>query len=49
MTYEEFKAMIIRFFEEHPITIQVDSYHSEGSQIDKDGNIEINLSWYFDD
>lgn len=48
MDYEEFKKMMIRFFEEHPIKIITDRYHTEESSVYDDG-IEINLSSYLDD
>ena len=48
MTYEEFKAMMIRFLEEHPIKIICDRFRTEESSVYDDG-IEINLSSYLDD
>lgn len=48
MTYEEFKQMMIKFFEEHPIAIQTDRFRSEESSIDDGGNIRIDLSTQFE-
>ena len=48
MTYEEFKQMMIKFFEEHPIKIEINDFHSEESSVDDDGNIKIDLSTQFE-
>ena len=48
MTYEEFKAMMTRFFEEHPIKIKMDRFHTEESLIWDGGEITIDLSAWFD-
>lgn len=48
MTYEEFKQMMIKFFEEHPIKIKIDRFHSEESLVYDGGEIIIDLSTQFE-